>query len=637
MNGLPRHIIVGTAGHIDHGKTALVEALTGINADRWEEERRRGITIDIGFAHLDCGPDLQLEFIDVPGHERFVRNMLAGAGGVDLALVVVAGDESIMPQTREHFDICRLLGIHSGVIAITKADLVEPDLRELVELEVREFVAGSFLEDVPVIAVSAKTGEGLPALRTALEDAARRAVRKSAERRFRLPIDRAFTIKGFGTVVTGTLVSGEVAAGEDVQIYPIGKVCRVRGVQVHGKPAKKATAGQRTALNLAGVDTEELRRGLVAGEPKMLRPTARFDCRLELLESAPPLKHGAPVHLHAGAAEIEAKALLLGGNEAGKRLVRLGPGESAFAQIRLEEPTLLLPGDRFVIRRFSPVVTIGGGTVLDIAAPARQRWEQRRARLTAFESEDAGEVLRALVSERRYGLDVRNLIERTGWTDKQISAALKSCEELERLGGTLIAGRARVREVADAAEAELTEFHRAQPLEPGASAEWLRKRVCSAAPAAFTEAVEAALIGSGKALREADLLRLAAHNVTLGRDEQEARDRFVEAFHAAGLAVPALKEFLRTVGVDGARAKTLLAALLREGVLIRVTPELVFHRDAMDELLQRLSERKAVSNSISVGEFKDLAGVSRKYAIPLLEYLDRRRVTRRHGETRLLL
>src|SRR5580700_1681578 len=395
-----KNVIVGTAGHIDHGKTALVRALTGIDADRLEEEKRRGITIDLGFAHLQLTPQLRMGFIDVPGHERFVKNMLAGVGGIDLVLFVIAADESIKPQTREHFDICRLLGIPRGVVALTKADLVDPDILELVRLEVEEFAAGSFLEGVPVVAVSSVTGAGLDELRRELQCAAEAAPAKSAGGHFRLPLDRAFTVKGFGTVVTGTLISGTVRKEQEVELYPTGRRLRVRGVQVYGKSANQALGGQRTALNLADIEPAEVARGMVLAAPGMFRAVTQLDCALQLLPSAKPLKHRAPVHFHAGTAEIEAQVRLLDGAAA------LKPGQRCFARIVLQEPALLLPGDRFIIRMFSPVVTIGGGVVLDIGGK-RYRKADRAAtaeRLQTLAEAPEAERIALLIRESKYGM-----------------------------------------------------------------------------------------------------------------------------------------------------------------------------------------------------------------------------------------
>ena len=358
-----KHIIVGTAGHIDHGKSALVRALTGTDPDRLEEEKRRGITIDIGFATLDLDQQYRLGFVDVPGHERFVKNMLAGIGGIDLVLFVVAADESIQPQTREHFDICRLLEVRRGIILITKADLVERDILELVKLEIEEFVAGSFLEGAPILAVSSRTGEGMEGLREELRRLAAEVPAKDSSRHFRLPIDRAFVMKGFGVVVTGTLVSGRIHKEDEMEVYPLGKRLRVRGIQVHNQQVEVASAGQRTALNLSGVEAGELTRGLTLAEPGRFQATHRVDCLLHLLPSARPLKNGRLVHFHSATAEVIAKTILLESPAGNGSERKMEPNRRAYVQFRLRSPVLLFPGDRFIIRQISPVITIGGGRV----------------------------------------------------------------------------------------------------------------------------------------------------------------------------------------------------------------------------------------------------------------------------------
>jgi selenocysteine-specific elongation factor len=353
-----KYIVVGTAGHIDHGKSALVEALTGTNPDRLEEEKRRGITIDLGFAHLDLGDDLRVAFVDVPGHERFVKNMLAGVGGIDLVLLVVAADESIKPQTREHFQICTLLGIPSGLVAITKSDLVDRDMLDLVALEIHDLVRGSFLEGAPIVPVSARTGDGLDTLKMQLRRLGLEIQPRASDRPFRLPIDRSFVMKGFGAVVTGTLVAGRIRKEDEVEIFPLGRGARVRGIEVHNQPASEAIAGQRTALNLVGVEARELARGMVLAPPGLFEATSRLDCTLALLSSVRALKNRARVHFHCWTAETVAEVVLLDSRE-------LKAGESARAQLRLADPGFFFPGDRFIIRQFSPLVTLGGGTVLD--------------------------------------------------------------------------------------------------------------------------------------------------------------------------------------------------------------------------------------------------------------------------------
>ncbi|HYL11089.1 MAG TPA: selenocysteine-specific translation elongation factor, partial [Candidatus Acidoferrales bacterium] len=413
MTSSVKNVIVGTAGHIDHGKSALVEALTGTHPDRLEEEKRRGITIDLGFAFLEEN-GVRIGLIDVPGHERFVRNMLAGAGGIDLVLFVIAADESIKPQTREHFDICRLLGVSRGVVALTKMDLVEPDVAELVKLETEEFLRGSFLEHAPIVPVSARTGAGVTQLKQELLRVAAEVPGKDPSRYLRLPIDRAFAIKGFGTVVTGTLVSGTVAPEDEVELFPARRKLRVRGVQSGGQSVERATAGQRTAVNLAGVDLAEVGRGMMLMAPGRFEATRRLDSRVQLLASARKMKNRARVHFHQGTAETIAEVTLLDGGE-------LLPGHSALAQLRLDAPQVLLPGDRFILRQFSPVITIAGGAVLDALAPRHKRRDAHVAGfLQTAESGEHGEVLRSLVELSPRGLEFREVVARTGWLEEEI-------------------------------------------------------------------------------------------------------------------------------------------------------------------------------------------------------------------------
>ena len=399
-------IILGTAGHIDHGKTALIRALTGIDTDRLEEEKRRGISIDIGFAHLDLG-EVRLGFVDVPGHERFVKNMLAGVGGIDAVILVIAANEGIQPQTREHFDICRLLGVQRGVVALTKTDLVEREGMDVVRLEVEDLVAGSFLEQAPVVGVSAITRAGLEELKEALRKVCSTHTGKNAERYFRLPVDRSFSLRGFGTVVTGTLMAGSVSVDQEVEVQPGGRRVRVRGIQTHGRSVKRAVAGERTALNVTGAEAPELWRGQVLVEPGRFQASQDIACELQLLTSAGMLKHGAPVHFHSGTAQTEARVRLV------ETSGFLEPGATANVRMRLAEPMMLLPGDRFIIRRFSPVVTIGGGRVLD-SAPGRMRRPAMARRLAELSSADAIGQGAIFLSDFPYGMSVQQLIARSG-------------------------------------------------------------------------------------------------------------------------------------------------------------------------------------------------------------------------------
>ena len=602
-----RNIIVGTAGHIDHGKTALVKALTGTDADRLAEEKRRGITIDLGFAHLQLADDIRIGFIDVPGHERFVRNMLAGAAGIDMVLFVISATESIKPQTREHFEICRLLGVQAGVIALTKADLVDPELLELVRLEVDEFAAGSFLEDAPKVAVSSLTGAGLDELRKELESTARKIHEKSAAGWFRLPIDRSFTMRGFGTVVTGTLISGALKPEQEVEVYPIGRRLRVRGLQVYGALTKRAQAGERTAVNLVGIEPGEMHRGMVLSEAGRFAPVAVLDCRLDLSSSAKPLKNGAPVHFHTGAAEIEAQVRYF------DRRTALKPGDSTWARIVLKEPALVLPGDRFIIRMFSPVVTIGGGVVADISAHT-----YLAGRLDALRPEH-------LVTERPWGISEDQLI---AWTGLREIPALPGVEH----AGKWLISAARVTELRQQLTAACRTFHRAHTLLPGIQKQDLKSAVMADAS---VEVFEYVLAGAPELTQDAEIVRLKTHRVVLKQDEEQARAAIESSFERAGLAAPAVNDVLKASGVEPGRARSILQIMLREGKLIRISEDLVLHANSLARLRRELTQKRG--QRFSVPAFKDSTGVSRKYASPLLEYLDREHVTKREGDQRIIV
>jgi selenocysteine-specific elongation factor len=636
-----KHVIVGTAGHIDHGKSALVQALTGIDPDRLEEEKRRGITIDLGFAHLDLSEDLRIGFIDVPGHERFVKNMLAGVGGIDLVLLVVAGDESIKPQTREHFEICRLLGISKGLVAITKSDLVERDILDLVRLEIQDFVSSSFLAGAPILPVSARTGEGLEALKAELRRLSLEVPPKFADLPFRLPIDRAFVMKGFGAVVTGTLIAGKIEREAEVEIFPLGRCVRVRGIEVHNTPATCAVAGQRTALNLAGVEAKEIVRGMVLAPPGVFEATSRLDCRLRLLPIARPLKNRTRVHFHCGTAEMLAEVVLLDKKE-------LRPGDTAFAQLRLLEAGLFLPGDHFIIRQFSPLTTIGGGVVLDNQPPKHRLGDPVVGEfLSAMEGGSPATRLE-LLAQQAGEATLAALVARTGWLPAEISRVAKALEAQNRLvllgqPASVLIQREYFEELAKRVVERLGGFHAANPLVTGLPKEDLRSQSGTGGPRRpvpsplLFNAVLQALAAQGKVDLQGEVVRLRGHQIQLTPEETLAKEQIRAAFEKAGLAVPAAGEVLANLRIDRARAEKLLQILLKENVLLKVTEDLIFHRSALAQLRQALARRKAQSNRINVAVFKELTGLTRKYAIPLLEYLDREHVTRREGEERIIL
>ena len=657
-----KHIIVGTAGHIDHGKTALVKALTGIDADRLKEEKQRGITIDIGFADLAIG-DFRFGFVDVPGHERFVKNMLAGAHGLDLVMLVVAADESVMPQTREHFDICRLLRLKCGLVALTKSDMVEEELLELARAEVEDFVKGSFLEGAPIIPVSSRTGSGIEELKEALVELAARVEPKATSAVPRLPVDRAFSIKGFGTVVTGTLVAGEVAVGDELEVLPAGVRARVRNVQVHGRDTQRAFAGQRTAINLQGLNVDQVERGSLLAPAGRLRATSMIDVRLELLPSAArPLTQRARVRLHHGTAEVMARIVVLqsgfrapgsggepgpGNHEPGtgsSERVSIQPGESAIAQLRLEEPISAIPGDRFIIRSYSPQVTIGGGMIID-ALPEKHRIRDStaRARLEQLESADLVDRLAVFVEMAGgRGAGEAELAARTGATDHQITAATGELIKNGRLLEVSAAPRvlisidsygalaARVTEM-------LAEHHRREPLSLGVSREEVRDRVFGQLRPEIFRAVIARLGQEGKVSADRDALRLAAHRPELTDSDESAKKSLEAAFKAAGLQAGTLDETAAATGIKIEIARKLYNLLAAERRLIRIG-DFVFHVESIDDLKIRVQARKMVNPRIDVALFKEITGgLTRKYAIPLLEYLDRERITRRVGNEREIL
>ena len=648
---MTRYVVVGTAGHIDHGKSALVQALTGTDPDRLKEEKSRGITIDLGFAHLSVG-ETQLAFIDVPGHERFVKNMLAGATGVDGVLLVIAADESVMPQTREHFDICRLLGVSSGVVALTKVDLADPDMVELVRLETAELVSGSFLEGAAVVPVSARTGEGLDEVRSALVRMASRAARRSARGAVRFPIDRAFSIKGFGTVVTGTLASGRLTVDETLTVLPSERAIKVRGLQVHGAAQPVAVAGQRVAANLSGVDVSTIARGDTVVTPRCFEVTRRVDGVLDLLRSARRLRHGARVRFHQGTTEVLGRIALgpgLGGpTDTGDAPGELRPGGRAFVRLRLEQPTVLTRGDRFIVRAYSPPLTIAGGQVLDPQPPrggirtaaARRRLERLLEGI--LEGTPAAEDLAygVMIAERGIvGLARTELVTRAGVSPElvdDVTDRLVASGRVRRIG-PLLADAAALVQARNRLIDMVTTFHASHPLSEGLPREEARERLFRhGAPAVFDAVVEQ-LVGDGRLLAR-DRLALASHQVTLSAEETRTSEAIQTLLGDAGLRPPAPAALREQLGCDAAVLDRVLKLLVRQHRVVRVGA-LVFDTAALGRLKQDVQDLKtsAGAATIDVGTFKGRYGISRKFAIPLLEYLDRERVTRRVGQQRVVL
>jgi selenocysteine-specific elongation factor len=629
-----RHVVVGTAGHIDHGKTSLVKALTGTDTDRLPEEKARGITIDLGFAFLEEPDGLTIEIVDVPGHERFVKNMLAGVGGIDLAMLVIAADEGVMPQTREHLAICSLLRVRTGLVVLTKIDMVEADWIELVRDDVAAVVRGTFLEGAPVVAVSAKTGAGLEELRAALRTLAATVPQRGTEQLARLPIDRVFTIKGFGTVVTGTLAAGMLGVEDRVEVFPRGLVAKVRGLQTHGRAVERALAGQRTAVNLQGLERAAVERGDVIGHAGTLLAATLVDGTLELLADAPrPLKTRDRVRFHTGTSEIMARVLLFETTE-------LTPGGRVFARFRLEGPLVALPGDRFVVRSYSPIVTIGGGTLLDVD-PARMRLKvpARLAHLRTLETGSPEDVVEEHVRHAGMGgVRLGALAARVPFGPTRSRALL---ETLLAAGRVIAVDRewfvhadsaARLRALI---ETTLERFHRTQPLRPGMSREELRGRGGGADERVFAH-VLGVLDAEGVVRLDRDKVRLGSHEVRLSPDQRTAVDRVEREFREAEASPPSPAEALARAGVKGDEDHDLFQVLIESRRLVRVKESLFFHADALEAIQEKLVALLRERKEIGPGDIKDLLGISRKFAIPLLEFFDARRVTTRVGERRVL-
>jgi len=635
-------IIIGTAGHIDHGKSALVRALTGTDPDRLPEEKKRGITIDLGFADLELD-GIRFGFVDVPGHERFVKNMLAGAHGIDLLALVIAADEGVMPQTREHFDICKLLGIKSGIVVITKTDLVDAEMLSLVEDDAAELSSHSFLESAPVVAVSSRTGAGLTELKEKLKEVARRVPARSTELVTRLPIDRAFSMKGFGPVVTGTLISGEIAEGAELELLPKKLTVRVRGTQVHGKAVARAVAGQRTAVNLAGVDVAQLERGMVLAEPRTLRTTQIIDARIDVLPNAPRgVRSRSRVRLHLNAAEVLARVRVL------DHPSEIGSGKSGLAQLRLEVPISTVHSDRFILRSYSPAETIAGGVIVDPFAVKHRGKEmgQTRSRMNRLIEANRVEKIVAFVEMSEVGgRTVEDLIATTGLKREVISDLTSQGIEqgdVVEAGGLLLSTSSLAR-LSQGVLSELENHHKREPLARGMLRETLREKVFTHSPPELFAAVIQKLEASGQLVAEKDVIRASSHKVDLSEKDSRLREKLEEVYREAGVECPSIDDALVRAGVTGpqrVQARKVLQLLIEDRVILRVQNEMFMHSSVLDELKVKLldhASRHEPERLIDVAGFKDLAGVSRKYAIPLLEYFDREKVTRRAGDKRIIL
>ena len=639
-----RHLIIGTAGHIDHGKTRLVQALTGMNADRLKEEQQRGITIDLGFAHAQIGP-FQVGFIDVPGHERFVKNMLAGVGGIQFVLLVVAADESIMPQTREHFEICRLLGISHGIVVITKCDLVDPEFTDLVKEEIAELLRGTILENTPMTCVDSHSGHGMDQLRALLEEQLIELDLDDdlqSRHQFRLPIDRVFSLRGFGTVVTGTTWQGKIRKEDKVQAYPSSSQGRVKNLQIHGRNAAAATVGQRTALNLTGLDKGRLQRGMVLGPPGVFRPSFILDAGLELLASAPaPVRRRTPVRFHHGSTEVIGRVYPIGRKD-------LGPGETGLVQLRLEGPVVACAGDRFIIRRYSPLTTIGGGTVLDSRAPKRKRRDLEGAfpGLLALQeawSQDSSDCLtRSIdyyVTKAGFrGASLSELQARSGMTEKAIQELLESAAGLIRFeAADLVVADDSLAALKDQIVDFTRRFHDQNPLLDGIPREELKERFMSWASNSYFNAVLQILEAESRIRASAHTVSQSEHRVTLTPDQKQLQERILATLDASPHSALRVEELATHLGREEKDINDVFFFLIHQGRIARLSESLFMTSTQVDRLKTGLLEAYASGTSFSVADFKNLLGLTRKLAIPFLEYLDKNRVTRRVGDRRVVL
>jgi selenocysteine-specific elongation factor len=634
-----KQVILGTAGHIDHGKTSLIKALTGIDTDRLKEEKLRGITIELGFAHMEMPGGERLGIVDVPGHEKFVKHMVAGATGIDLVALVIAADEGVMPQTREHMEICELLHVKKGLVVLTKTDLVDdPDWLEMVREDIAVFLKGTFLEGCEIIAVSAVTGEGLEELKKSLAQLFAEVESKSSEGPFRLPVDRVFSMRGFGTVITGTSISGRLQIGDSVVIYPEGLKSKVRGIQVHGKDVQEVLPGQRTAVNLQGMERALIERGNVLASAGALSPSHMIDVQLDLLKSAPrALKHRAKIRFHTGTAEHLATIILLDREE-------LKPGEKTFAQVRLDQPAAVLRGDRFVLRSYSPVQTIGGGAVLH-PLPRKHKGSAKREAAKALEklskSPDSDIILWHLQDAGWAGLGEAELRIRTNVSQKFLEKTLQQFTSARKVvlydkeNRRLIHPDA-LEEMKSSIKAILAGYHNRFPLKAGMPKEEIPALLSKPVEGKLYNFVLRQLVEADQIALEMEWVRLTTHKVALSKDEDNIRQKIERAFRESGLQPPFFKEVASGLPGTSKQHQEVLEWMLAKGVLVKTKEEIYFHAASMAELQNRLVDWLREHGEITTPQFKEMTGASRKYTIPLLEYFDGQKVTIRVGEVRKL-
>ncbi|MGM0426949.1 MAG: selenocysteine-specific translation elongation factor [Thermodesulfobacteriota bacterium] len=630
-----KQIILGTAGHIDHGKTSLIRALTGIDTDRLKEEKERGITIELGFAHLELPGGKLLGIVDVPGHEKFVKNMVAGATGIDLVALVIAADEGVMPQTREHLEICELLNTRQGLVVLTKIDMVDPEWLELVREDVSEYLSGTFLEDAPLVEVSSATKQGMDRLIQTLDTLAETVPERDIGHLFRLPVDRVFSMKGFGTVITGTTISGRIRTGDEVTVYPQGTNSKVRGLHVHNREVHEARAGLRTAVNLQGIEKMLIDRGNIIATKGALRPTYMLDVALDLLPSAlRKLKNRAKVRFHTGTSEIISTLVLLDKDE-------LAPGETCFAQLRLDSPTAVLKGDRYVIRSYSPVHTIGGGVILNPLPRKKKRFSDTiLAELQGLHTGEEKEVLERFVALGRFeGVEEAQLSFLANISKKKLSEPTNALKAQQRIiqfdkerAGLIHADF--LQKARDEILESIASYHQRFPLRSGIPKEELRSRTLGSRNPKLFNFVVHQFLQEGVIDQDKDTVRLKAHQVTLAEDQQKTRQHLEEIYQKGGLQPPYFKEIKNTF--PGNTASEVMEVMVKDGVLIKIKEDLYFHKQAVQALEKQLVSFLKTHGEITTPQFKEMTGASRKYTIPLIEYFDGSQLTVRVGDSRVL-
>lgn len=632
-----KHFVLGTTGHVDHGKTALIKALTGIDTDRLKEEKERGITIELGFASLLLPSGQTLGIVDVPGHEKFIKNMVSGATGIDLVLMVIAADEGIMPQTKEHLHICSLLGISKGIVALTKTDLVEKDWLELLQSEISKFLRGSFLEGASIVLVSALKKEGLTNLIEALEAAVSNIPEKADSGIFRLPVDRVFTMKGFGTVVTGTLVSDRIKSGEEIQILPAEITARIRGIQVHNQPVEESSAGQRTAINLQGIEKSAIKRGDILARPETIQPSQRLDVFVEFLSSnTKNLKSRTLVRLHTGTSEIVARVILLEKDE-------IAPGQKAFAQLVLVNKDVVVAGDRFVLRSYSPITTIGGGQIID---PLPVKYKKHNSKvldeLNILQNGALPEKISVILERAGFtGINLSGLAFRLGINAKKIKEALENLFSSKKAflldsEDTTVISASFAHQLEELIAKNLTAYHKKNPLQEGISKEELKASLGHFISSKLFNMAMNSLNKKGTIVSDKNNVRLSEHKIKLAGDLDSLRQAIAKIYNEACLTPPSLTEVVNDFKEQKAKAQSIINLMLKDGDLIKINEELCFTREVLEKLRGDYKTQLIKDGQATPASFKDLTSLSRKYIIPLMEYFDMSKLTIRVGDHRIL-